>query len=561
MINNEQHFDNTEKRIGLVYNSNFSGYQALDFSKLDSIEDILTGDGIKISSNPAVQKIEIAGNSATAFGRVMVAEANPMVQNYASRFNDARVWQQTIFNSGTISFGSGMVVISNGPSNVRKSYGALRSRSLLSYQPGVSADGKFTAIFSTPKTGTLQYIGYINNEEGLAFGYSGLNFGILHRYDGKQEIQKLTITNAAAGGTRNATVNLNGYINTISITGSTTSGIAKELADTFTGYRDEDDIYKTYALDNTVYFVRQVAEEKTGSYTATGVGFTGTFTQFQSGKLPNEDWYYQTGWNIDKMNASGTSLMNLNPQLHNVYHMKYGWLGSWPIQFSIGLDNTQGFTPVHLIEWSNKSQATRPWCNDPRFPLRIRAEKIKQNANNDIVTVKSSSVMGSTEGPIMDYGPTFAVNSDGKTLTSSSSEQLILSVMSAPVDTDLANINRRRLLITQINVASYDTSDSSPTSAPVRVRIWRGFPYNLTDARFTQDPRYKLIWFDKSASVIQFNSLFNVASFIVPANNSEKYTYVNALPLEFGEVILITAQNVGKNSTIVSASVNGTEDL
>jgi len=133
--------------------------------------------------------------------------------------------------------------------------------------------------------------------------------------------------------------------------------------------------------------------------------------------------------------------------------------------------------------------------------------------------------------------------------------------MSAPVDTDLLNINRRRLLITQINVASYDTAGNPGTSSPIRVRIWRGAPYNLTNARFIQDPHYKLIWYDQSATVIQYDSLFNVASFVVPANNSEKYTYVSALPIEFGEALLITAQNLGTKDTSVSASVNGSEDL
>jgi len=564
-MSSTENIQNTEfnKNVSMVYTreANFTGYKGLDFTKLDSIEDILTGNGIKIASEPILQKVQIGGTSTTAFGRLMVAQSNPMIQNYASRYNDTRVWQQTVFNSGSISFGSGMVVVSNGIANVRKSYGGLRSRSLLSYQPGISADGKFTAIFSTPKTGTFQYIGYINNEEGLAFGYSGLNFGILHRYDGKQEIKKLTITNAGIGGNRNATVRLNGYANTILITGSTTSGIAKELADTFTGYRDTDDIYKTYALNNTVYFVRQVAEPVTGSYTATGAQFTGTFSEFQSGKLPIEDWYIQTGWNIDKMNGSGITSINLNPQSMNVYNMKYGWLGSWPILFQIGQDTRQGFTPVHLIDWGNKPEAIRPWANDPRFPLRIRAEKIKQNSNNDIVTVKSSSAMGSTEGPIMEYGPTFSINSDGKLLTSSSPEQLILSVMSAPVDTELYNINRRRLLVTQINVASYDTLDSSPTTAAIKVRIWRGAPYNLANARFLQDPHYKLIWYDQSATTVQYDSLFNVASFVVNKNTSEKYTYVSPLPIEFGEVILVTAQNIGKSDTLCSASINGTEDL
>jgi len=561
--------------IYAVVVSGVTGVEISNFPTIQGISGNITGNvsvanfpaiqnvtgNITIISNPAqISTVQLGGNSSTAFGRLMIAQSNPMVQNYASRFNDPRVWQQTVFNSGTITFGSGMVVVSNGAANTNKSYGALRSRSVLSYQPGVSVDGKFTAIFSTPKTGTLQYIGYINNEEGLAFGYSGLNFGILHRYDGKQEVQKLTITNATAGGTRNATVNLNGYINTISISGSTTTGIAKELADTFTGYKDVYDIYKTYQLNNDVYFVRQVAEAITGTFTATGVGFTGVFTQFQSGKLPNEDWYIQTGWNIDKMNGSGVSAMNLNPQLMNVYNMKYGWLGAWPIQFGIGHENSQGFTPVHLIDWANKPEAVRPWANDPRFPLRIRAEKVKENSNNDIVTVKSSSCMGSTEGPITEFGPTFSLNSEGKTLTAGSAEQLILSVECSAIDTDIKSLNRRRLLFTQINVASYNSS-SPPKSDTIKVRVWRGLPYNLKGAQFIADPHYKLIWYDTSASTIQFDSLFNVATFVVPANSSEKYTYVNPLPIEFGEVLIITAQNIGTNNTTVLASVNGSEDL
>jgi hypothetical protein len=42
--------DPTEKRISLVYNSDISGFQALDFSKIDGIESLLTS-GISVTAN------------------------------------------------------------------------------------------------------------------------------------------------------------------------------------------------------------------------------------------------------------------------------------------------------------------------------------------------------------------------------------------------------------------------------------------------------------------------------------------------------------------------------
>jgi hypothetical protein len=305
-MSSTENIKNTEfnKNVAMVYTqeANFTGYKGLDFTKLDSIEDILTGNGIKIASNPVVQQVQLGGTSTSAFGRLLVTESEPMVQAYGNRVYDARVWQKLCYNgnlTNNVTTASGMAIVTNSTGAI--AYADLRSRTVLSYQPGISADAKFTAIFDTPKTGILQYVGIINNEEGLAFGYSGLNFGILHRYDGAQELQKLTVTNASAGGVRNATVRLNGYNNTVSITGNTTTGLCKELADYFTGYLDSGTFYKSYQLDNSVYFVRQKSGPALGSYTLSGNGITGSFSTFRAGKNAIEDWYMQPDWNIDTL--------------------------------------------------------------------------------------------------------------------------------------------------------------------------------------------------------------------------------------------------------------------
>ena len=560
--------DASEKRIGLVYNSNTDGYQALDFSKLDSIEDILTGNGIKINSNSAqVSTVQLGGTSTSAFGRLLVTESEPMVQAYGNRVYDTRVWQRTSYNgnlANNITTASGMAIVTNSTGAI--AYADLRSRTVLSYQPGISADAKFTAIFSTPKTGILQYVGIINNEEGLAFGYSGLNFGILHRYDGAQELQKLTVTNASAAGTRNATVKLNGYNNTVSITGNSITGLCKELADYFTGYIDSGTFYKSYQLDNSVYFVRQKSGPVLGSYTLSGNGITGSFSTFRAGKNPIEDWYMQNDWNIDKMNGSGISLMNFNPQLFNIYNIKFGWLGSLPIQFNIAKDDAQGFNPIHLIPWANTNKAIRPWVNEPRFPFRIRVEKTLGDTSLDTAVVKSASVCGTTEGKITKFAPPFSIASNLRQINDGggsnfSNEIPILSICAAPINIDLNTVDRRRLLIDSINVASVEIPGGNAAAAFLW-KLYLGIPRNLQDGKFTQALNYNLIWKDTSATRLVFDSLFLVQNIITNKSTQNTIIFDDLFPVEFGEVLILTATNIDNGSDgAVICSINGVEDL
>jgi hypothetical protein len=108
MVPNQSHFDQTEKRISLVYNSELSGFQALDFSKIDGIETLLnaftvTGDNIpsgitvyqanlnkdldNVSTSP-IQSSTISNSTASGSnGTVLAANQNRLelfVQNLAT---------------------------------------------------------------------------------------------------------------------------------------------------------------------------------------------------------------------------------------------------------------------------------------------------------------------------------------------------------------------------------------------------------------------------------------------------------------------------------------------
>jgi hypothetical protein len=51
----------------------------------------------------------------------------------------------------------------------------------MTYIPSVGINIKFTALFTSPVSGTTQYIGYGSSTDGLFFGYNGTSFGVVIR--------------------------------------------------------------------------------------------------------------------------------------------------------------------------------------------------------------------------------------------------------------------------------------------------------------------------------------------------------------------------------------------
>lgn len=88
----------TDKRIGLVYNKDISGYQALDFAKIDDIEDILQS-GVNVNKFS-----DVIFSSGDLPSGVVVYQSNlnkdlDNVTAIVSGFND------TIFSSGDLPTG------------------------------------------------------------------------------------------------------------------------------------------------------------------------------------------------------------------------------------------------------------------------------------------------------------------------------------------------------------------------------------------------------------------------------------------------------------------------
>lgn len=281
-------------------------------------------------------------------------------------------------------------------------YAVMSSKRLHKYRPGQGGIGRFTALFARAVLGVQQIAGIGNQVSGFFFGIdpNTTNFGILHRKSGLASIQKLTITGASAGGA--ATFVIDGVTYTMTLTETTDTGIAREIA--------ESDIFKhgswiTMDVSDSVIFLSETAtgSRTINTYSATLTSGTGTWTSITDGTAVVNTWIPQYEWNRDKFNRYDTDGMYLNPTKGNVYQIQYQWLGYGTIKFYIENSYTGGFVLVHEIKYANKN--TVPSCTQPAFRLMWATNT---NINTTSASMKMASGALFNEGRLKEFDNLFS---------------------------------------------------------------------------------------------------------------------------------------------------------
>jgi len=162
-----------------------------DIESLGSLKDVYVTQtngkrALAVSSGgePLPVIVESGGDSPakTAFGEQLVAEFRVHAGwTFAYNINPGTI-RQTVLNGGVVSHSGNMAVCSTGadPNGVA----FIRTDASLSYTPGIGGLVRFTTIFKTPKENSLQLHGIGDFNDGLFFGYNGLEFGILRRAKG-----------------------------------------------------------------------------------------------------------------------------------------------------------------------------------------------------------------------------------------------------------------------------------------------------------------------------------------------------------------------------------------
>lgn len=158
-VNNEQHFDNTEKRIGLVYNSDFSGYQALDFSKIDDIETLLR-------NTSSVGNID-------AFGRLRTSDEFTLA-DYTHTYGDLNEFlSKTSGTNSTVTLNSQQAKATLRVDSGVNNFVTHQSRMYHNYQPGKSQVTLQSFNFLGASSGTNKRIGLFDDYNGIFFQLSG----------------------------------------------------------------------------------------------------------------------------------------------------------------------------------------------------------------------------------------------------------------------------------------------------------------------------------------------------------------------------------------------------
>jgi hypothetical protein len=102
---------------------------------------------------------------------------------------------------------------------------------------------------------------------------------------------------------------------------------------------------------------------------------------------------YQEDFNVDKLDGTGSSGMQIVPENLNVFKIAFQYLGAGEIDYYVEDPDTGRLFNFHYERFANEN--TKPSMLDSAFPLCILS---KNTTNNTKITVKSASMGGFIEG-------------------------------------------------------------------------------------------------------------------------------------------------------------------
>ena len=184
MVPKVQLYDQTEKRISLVYNSESGFYEALDFSKLDDVESLLRN----VSSPTNID----------AFGRLRVSEPFTLGDYTHAYGEETELLTKTSGANSTINFN-----ILKAQAGLQVGTGANdftihQSRMYHHYMPGKSQVSLQSFNFSGVRSGTNKRIGLFDDRNGIYLMQSGdgsLNFVLRSNVSGSVNDDIISQTN------------------------------------------------------------------------------------------------------------------------------------------------------------------------------------------------------------------------------------------------------------------------------------------------------------------------------------------------------------------------------
>ena len=117
----------------------------------------------------------------SAFGELSVAQFEPLISwTFAYNINSLLIAQE-IITTGTVTNAESSAILQTGTAADGKA--KIETVKGSRYIPGIGGLARWTTVYDTPKSNSLQLQGLINTTDGWGFGYDGLKFGIVRIKD------------------------------------------------------------------------------------------------------------------------------------------------------------------------------------------------------------------------------------------------------------------------------------------------------------------------------------------------------------------------------------------
>nr|NDG05948.1 hypothetical protein [Oxalobacteraceae bacterium] len=331
------------------------------------------------------------------YGEPYAIPITPVVQTdgrYGTNNYDHQIYTAS---SGNVSHTGGAFTVTC--SGTTGSYALLRSRRFNTFKPGQTFMARWFAKFDTARANISQRLGVQNQENSYYFGYNGTQFGVLHSYNGRAPIYRITVNSYS--GAQTVTIVLNSVTYTVSISaGLTTGQVANQISNANFG-----GLWLASDKDNTVELLYTgTLGPLGGTFSISGAGtFSGSISQDQAGVVATNNWFYDgTDFNMPAW---------FDGQLYNQYQVKYSWAG---INFFVLNPSTGQYELFYQLIWAGSASATQLPVSNPAFKIAALA---LNSGSGTGVTIDVASMMSGLEGITNRNSYTGAIATTKTTLT------------------------------------------------------------------------------------------------------------------------------------------------
>lgn len=267
-----------------------------------------------------------------------------------------------------------------------------------------------------------------------------------------------------------------------------------------------------------------------------------------------DTWVAQGSWNGDKCNGTGTSGFTINPQLGNVFQVRYPYLGYGVISFWILNPATARWVLAHSIQYPNTTTATQ--ITNPS--LSMYAFMTNTGNTSNLIGYSGSMAALLTGQRSFVGNPKYAFDNNKATVTA---ETNLFSLKNATTYNGVANRGQLRL-----NSLAFGTNATNAATV-IRLRIGATLGGTATYTAINGTTADNGVTITSGNSITSVNTVHTTSTggvlYFALSNNGQSSVVIDLTQYELvvapGEILTVAGFSTA--SATMSASLTWSEDI